>query len=65
MRDAMDYAYLRSAPLLRFLVNMKARKALAMITIVTIDEQVFHESSQERQAEPKEVRSSPYFEALC
>lgn len=62
--DAMEYANMRSAPLLRAMVERVERKIAIVNALVEADERAFQQLSPARQADLRELRTAFYFEAL-
>ena len=63
--DAMEYANMRSSPLLRAMVNRAERKINVVTTLVETDEKAFAKLSLKRQKDLLDLRTAFYIEALC
>jgi ankyrin repeat protein len=62
--DAMEYANMRSAPLLRAMVARSERKTVIATTLVEADEKAFQKLSPVRQTDLTNLRTAFYIEAL-
>ena len=62
--DAMEYANMRSAPLLRAMVARSERKTVIATTLVEADERAFQKLSPIRQIDLINLRTAFYIEAL-
>jgi ankyrin repeat protein len=63
--DAMEYANMRSSPLLRAMIDRVERKATIVTSLVEADEKAFGKLSRDRQIDLVDLRTSFYIEALC
>ncbi|KAN0094142.1 ankyrin [Hyaloscypha variabilis] len=63
--DAMEYANLRSSPLLRAMVNRVERKINIVTSIVEADEKAFGKLRHGQQIDLVGLRTSFYIEAIC
>lgn len=62
--DAMEYANLRSSPLLRAMVERLERKVVIVTTLVEADEKAFQKLKPTRQTDLGNLRTAFYIEAL-
>lgn len=63
--DAMEYANLRSSPLLLSIVESEKREHKIMVSLVEADEKAYGKLSRGRQIDLEDLRNSFYYEALC
>lgn len=63
--DAMEYANMRSSPLLRAMVDRVERKINIVMSLVEADEKAFGKLSYEQQIDLVDLRTSFYIEAIC
>lgn len=62
--EAMEYANMRAAPLLRAMVARSTRNLSIVTALVEADEQAFRNLSRKRQSDLSDLRTSFYLEAL-
>jgi hypothetical protein len=63
--DAMEYANMRSSPLLRAMVDRGERKINIVTSLVEADEKAFGKLSHDQQIDLVGLRTSFYMEAIC
>jgi ankyrin repeat protein len=63
--NAMEYANMRSSPLLRAMVDRVERKITIVTSLVEADEKAFGKLSRDRQTDLVDLRTAFYIEALC
>jgi ankyrin repeat protein len=63
--DAMEYANMRSSPLLRAMVHRAERKIAVVTALVEADEKAFAKLSHGRQKNLLNLRTAFYIESLC
>ncbi|KAF2682172.1 ankyrin [Lentithecium fluviatile CBS 122367] len=62
--DAMEYANMRSAPLLRAMIDRSERNIVIVTTLVEADEEAFRKLNSHRQSDVSGLRTAFYIEAL-
>jgi ankyrin repeat protein len=63
--DAMEYANMRSSPLLRAMIDRVERKITIVTSLVEADEKAFGKLSRDRRIDLVDLRTAFYIEALC
>jgi len=63
--DAMEYANMRSSPLLRAMVDREQRQINIVMPLVEADEKAFGKLSHDKQIDLGGLRTSFYMEAIC